>query len=175
MPLLQLQRRLLLQSRKQLLRSQDSFKQKENCSRFFFIKENISFNSSHSWLGHMQPSRKKQAFNKKASTGFISSFLKSLFTRAETIESPSGQGIESERIAISLFPFPGYFSPFPWAGLRKNWNAFLHWLLSATWDVGTYLFVDRIFPGFRSHPLIDGVCLSFRLSREKRNVARLTY
>ena len=28
------------------------------------IKENISFNSSHSWLGHMQPSRKHQPFKR---------------------------------------------------------------------------------------------------------------
>jgi DNA repair exonuclease SbcCD ATPase subunit len=47
--------------------------------------------------------RKKQAFNKKASTGFIKlqkHLPFDIFTRAETIDSPSG--IESELIAISL-------------------------------------------------------------------------
>lgn len=59
---------------KELIRSQDSltgFVQTERELLLLLIKENLSFNSSHSWLGHMQPSRKKQAFNKKASTGFI--------------------------------------------------------------------------------------------------------
>jgi hypothetical protein len=47
------------------------FVQTERELLLLLIKENLSFNSSHSWLDHMQPSRKKQAFNKKASTGFI--------------------------------------------------------------------------------------------------------
>jgi len=88
--------------------------------------------------------RKKQAFNKKASTGFIK--LQKHFRHIHSSWNnwfPFRNRVRTD----SHFPFPRSFSP--WAGLRKNWNTFLHCLLSATWDVGTYLFMNRIFPGFQ--------------------------